>query len=76
MGPLFSDFFFSIVNTTVIHTPKLIESVDAELWLYRAGYKLRVQIFNCMGMGALTPLFQGELYLFCCEWLIGLFDSI
>ena len=76
MGPLILRFF-SIVNTTVIHTARLIESLDAEMWLYMAGYKLHVQIFNCMGMGALTPsLFQGQLYLFCCDWLIGLFDSV
>lgn len=39
--------FFSIVNTTVVHSSQLVESVGAGLWLQRNwGYRVPTVIFN------------------------------
>ena len=42
MGPL-THRFFSVVNTILLHDPRLVESMDVELWIQR----------NCGCRGAL-----------------------
>ena len=64
--PLTCDFFFSI-NTIVLLDQWLVESMNVELRIQRADYKI-IWIFNCRRAGVrscpLTPeLFKGQLYI-------------
>ena len=55
--------FFSIVNTTVLHDPWLVESEDVEpeeLWVWMANYRVHYSGF-LQRVGALNPcIVQGS----------------
>ena len=54
LGPL-TCRFFSKVNATVLHGPRLVESMDVELWVLRAKYKLYTDFSTAQRVCALNP---------------------
>ena len=87
-GPLMRGFF-PIVNTTVLHNPRMAESADAipQIWrncMYRgtryterANYKLYMGFWLCRGSEPLTPtLFKGQLYHFSCRISVHWLSSL
>ena len=66
MGPLILGFF-SIVNTTVLQDPQLVESLGTkELQVQRADYKLYLDFQLHRGSVPLTPeLFKVNCALIC-----------
>lgn len=67
MGPL-THGFFSIVNTILLHDPRLVESMDVELWMQRnrgcrGALQSSTHISDCSVSGSLRPvLLKGPLY--------------
>ena len=65
-------WFFSIVNNTILQGPRLVESGNGELWIWRAEYKLHEDFKPSEGLVPLhsanpyppkSPmLFKGQLY--------------
>ena len=54
--------FFSILNTTILHSLEFVVSVDVKLWIWRARYKLHMGFPLCRRWTPLTPeLFNGQL---------------
>ena len=52
---------FSVVNTIAPHDPRLIESLDAEPWIWKADYECSTQIFDCAPICGPNPhIVQGS----------------
>lgn len=52
--------FFSVVNSTILQGPRLVESGNVELWIGRAEYKLHKDFQPSEG---LVPLHSANPYL-------------
>ena len=42
MSPLIGDFFFQLIQSTVLHDQRSVESARVELWFWRANCELYV----------------------------------
>ena len=61
---LYVDFFS--IHTIVLHDPRLAESLDAKLWIWRADCKVMCGFSTAQESAPPTAaLFQGLLYLLC-----------
>lgn len=60
--PIYTWFFFHQTRTIVLGDPRLVDSADVELRIWRADYKVYSQYLTVRGLVLLTPvLFKGEL---------------
>lgn len=60
--PFIHGFFFHQTRTIVLGDPRLVDSADVELGIWRADYKVYSQFLTVRGLVPLTPvLFKGEL---------------
>ena len=52
------------VNTTVLHSPWLVESAEVELWIQRANLKLIFEFSTTQMLASSTSvLLRGQLYI-------------
>ena len=59
VGPLICELFS--INTTVLHDLQLVESVDAEPWIWRANYKVIFGFSTAQGVSTPNPyIVQGS----------------
>lgn len=56
--------FFSVVNTTVLHDPWLVDSKESELQLQRVNYKLYLDFYLWEGLLSLTPHYTRINYIY------------
>lgn len=77
---------FSIVNSTVLQDMWLVESVNADLWIWtmdmdelhilRANYKLYVYFQVCGELAHLIPgVFKGQTLIYKYIWLYSYMDA-
>lgn len=63
-GVLFVFFLFVlVVNITVQHDPKVVESTDSEPWIGRANYKIVLKLSTTWRVSIRYPWIKGQLYL-------------
>ena len=55
--------FVLVVNITVRHDPKVVESTDSEPWIGRANYKIVLKLSTTWRVSIRYPWIKGQLYL-------------